>query len=760
MNRVPAFVRDLGLRGALSHLVQPVVGFAAGLLALIWLATWQQIETERITLEKDSLQTVDNLAIVFEQNVARTLSEVDGVLTSLIELAGRADLTVDWSELLKNRRISNDQLLQLAVADAAGTMIGSSLGLPEDKPVSIADRDHFRVHAGRAEDQLFISKPILGRISNKWSIQLTRRLSRPDRSFAGVIVASLDPELLTKAYSSIRLGHGSGIALIGTDEIIRFGTGVYADHTGKGVREDMIFSSAFAGNRGPVLAREPGSAAVRAVASRPVQRHPLYVIIVGGDVSLAPIRLANRHNYLLGASLLSIIILLSTMVAIRNRVEHECHINNLAHRDSLTGLANRRHFQAALDAAVSKLAGGRTFALFLVDLDRFKAVNDIYGHPIGDKLLVQVADRLRSRIRRIDLVARLGGDEFAILLPTPGTRSTSVSEMSTIAGRLCHALNEPFTIGNIKVSIGGTIGIALAPENGDSSAALFKAADLALYSSKTAGRGGFCYFEEKMRDAATERVALEADLGVAIEKNQLEVHYQSIVDIRSGRIAGYEALLRWRHPERGLISPTVFIPIAEESGLIVKIGFWVLRQACHDIASQPSPLKVAVNFSPLQFKDPQLVDKVRLALAESRLQPSRLEVEITESTLLQQDAVTVGHLHALNALGIRVLMDDFGTGYSSLSYLQAFPFSCIKIDRSFVSSLGDNPDAMAIVRAITSLANSLGMETVAEGVESREQLDLLMTLDCTRAQGFYLSRPGPASEVLPSQPQHQAAEAA
>ena len=642
----------------------------------------------------------------------------------------------------------NDQVLQLAISNEHGILVASSLGLPADQPIDISDREHFRIHKGRSEDLLFISKPILGRISKKWSIQLTRRLSHADGSFAGVIVASLDPELITKAYRSIQLGPGSGIALIGTDEIIRFGTGIYNEHVGRGVREDMVFSAVYEAAKAPVLVQDPHSGGVRALAVRPVHRLPLYVLVVGSDIANNPTRLSNRHNYIIGASLLTFVILVSMGISIRNRTAHEARIHKLAHHDSLTGLANRHYFQTALDESVRRLSAGKAFALFLIDLDRFKAVNDAHGHPIGDKLLVQVAERLHSRVRRGDIVARLGGDEFAVLLPAPASPTACRLEMSIIADRLCCALNEPFTIGAIKASIGGTIGIAIAPANGRSASMMLKAADLALYSSKVAGRGRFAFFEEHMRNAASERGALEGELGIAIEKNQLEVHYQSIVDIGSGEIAGYEALLRWRHPERGLIPPMKFIPIAEECGLIVKIGYWVLRRACRDMVSQPEHLKIAVNFSPLQFKDPRLVDKVRAALAESGLAPSRLEVEITESTLLQQDSVTVGQLHALKGLGIRVLMDDFGTGYSSLSYLQAFPFSCIKIDRSFISTLGDKPDAMVIVRAITSLANSLGMETVAEGVETREQLELLTKLDCTRAQGFYLSKPGPAAEVL------------
>jgi predicted signal transduction protein with EAL and GGDEF domain len=387
----------------------------------------------------------------------------------------------------------------------------------------------------------------------------------------------------------------------------------------------------------------------------------------------------------------------------------------------LTDLSNRAVLRERMEEALAGLRrGGRPFTLFILDLDLFKAVNDSLGHPVGDELLKVVARRLVACLRETDTVARLGGDEFAILTTAEEDQRESAI---TIADKL------------------------LAPEHGTDVDQLIKSADLALYKAKVGGRSTYRLFETAMGEDADARRTLEIDLRNALTRNEFELHYHPIVDIRTNEIANLEALIRWRHPQRGPIAPADFIPLAEESGLINPIGEWVLRRACADAAGWPARFKVAANLSPVQFRRGNLVDVIAGILAESRLAPERLILEITESVLMQGSSENVETLHQLRKLGIAIVLDDFGTGYSSLSYLRMFPFDQIKIDRSFVSELLSNQDCAAIVSAVASLGRSLHVDTVAEGVETEEQLMLARAAGCTHAQGFLFGRPCPAREL-------------
>jgi len=433
----------------------------------------------------------------------------------------------------------------------------------------------------------------------------------------------------------------------------------------------------------------------------------------------------------------------ATYEDITERRRSEAQILFLARHDALTDLPNRFLFGERMEQAIAQLGRSSGFAVLCLDLDRFKAVNDTLGHLLGDKLLRQVAERLSACAREVDTVARLGGDEFAVI-QVGLERPEAAGEL---ARRLVATISEPYEIDGHHVVVGVSIGVAVAPGDGTSGGTLLKNADMALYRAKADGRGTFRFFEPEMDARLQARRALEGDLRRALEQGQLEPFYQPLIDFRSNRICGFEALLRWRHPERGMVSPAEFVPIAEEIGLIVPIGEWVLRRACADAARWPEPVKVAVNVSPAQFKSPLLVDAVAEALAASGLAAGRLELEITESTLLQDNDATLATLHRLRDLGPRISMDDFGTGYSSLSYLRSFPFDKIKIDQSFVRDLASKPDCAAIVRAITGLGASLGMKTTAEGVETEEQMARLRAEGCTEGQGYLFSRPCPIGDV-------------
>ena len=421
---------------------------------------------------------------------------------------------------------------------------------------------------------------------------------------------------------------------------------------------------------------------------------------------------------------------------------NQMQVSEFALRDSLTGLASRHHFEETLTEALAQKAA-EPVTLFMVDLDRFKAVNDTLGHAAGDSLLRLAAERFRAAVRKEDTIARLGGDEFAILIQ----RSSTAEEAIAIAQRILDLVQRTYLIEGQLVNIGTSIGIARSPGDGNTCASLMRSADLALYHSKTSGRATYHFFQDHMERRAQARRTSELELRRALALRQLELFYQPQVDSTRGRLVGFEALLRWRHPERGLIPPGDFLPIAEEIGVIVPIGDWVLRTACREAMNWPRNIVIAVNASPLQFDAGNFAESVQRALAGTGLPPERLEIEITEGILLRNDAMVLKTLHDLRSRGIRIAMDDFGTGYASLSQLARFPFDKIKIDRSLSGFEGDNLKQRAIVRAITALGQSLGVATLAEGVEDADQLARLQVDGCTAVQGYLFSKPVPTSQL-------------
>ncbi len=411
--------------------------------------------------------------------------------------------------------------------------------------------------------------------------------------------------------------------------------------------------------------------------------------------------------------------------------------------DTLTNLPNRAFFAMRLREAEERLQRTEeSFAVLAIDLDRFKQVNDTLGHAIGDALLGKVAERLQTTMKPGDALARLGGDEFAVLLSGP-----EASETTTLARRIVDLVGRAYVIDGHLINIGASVGVAQAPADGDKADLLLKQADLALYRAKLDGRDTFRFYKPEMTARMEARRQLEIDLRKALAMREFELVYQPQMNLGSDQLVGCEALIRWIHPTRGTVSPTDFIPLAEEIGLIVAIGEWVVRTACQEAVRWPGDLSVAVNLSPAQFKSKKLVDTVASALATSGLAPQRLELEITEGVLLQENDANLETLHALRNLGLRISMDDFGTGYSSLSYLRAFPFDKIKIDRSFVSGKAAEGDSMAIIRAIASLGASFGMTTVAEGVETAEQMQRIREEGCTDVQGYLISRPISATDI-------------
>ncbi len=433
----------------------------------------------------------------------------------------------------------------------------------------------------------------------------------------------------------------------------------------------------------------------------------------------------------------------ATAIAIRDltaRRDNEAALHRLAHHDALTGLANRVLLGTRMRQAFESMHQPvRRGAVLCLDLDRFKPVNDLLGHAAGDKLLIAVSLRLAALMRQSDTLARVGGDEFVILMPD----AADIGACRSLANRIVQGMLEPFRLDDQHVVVGVSIGIALYPQDGRTAEELLRCADIAMYRSKEEGRGTYRLFEAKMDAELQNRRALERDLREAVDGEDLELFYQPLVGCETGEIEGYEALLRWQHPTRGFVSPAEFIPIAEESGLILPLGDWVLDTACAAAAAWDEPYRVAVNLSPAQFKQTDLVERIMSSLDRTGLHPSRLEIEVTEGVLIGEPERAISLLSSLRSFGVRISLDDFGTGYSSLSYLRRFPLDKIKIDRSFIDDLGVDEKSASIVRAVVALAHCLGLSVTAEGVETQSQLDSLQSQLCNQVQGYLLGRPGP-----------------
>src|SRR5579885_1625649 len=434
---------------------------------------------------------------------------------------------------------------------------------------------------------------------------------------------------------------------------------------------------------------------------------------------------------------------LATHEDVTERHRSEERIAHMARHDALTDLPNRVMLRERLEHELKRVKRGECLAVLCLDLDQFKSINDALGHPVGDELLKLVAERLRACTREPDTVARLGGDEFSIIM----TQMSQPADAAALSRRIRESIVKPYQIEGHTIVTDISIGISVAPFDAAEPDPLLRNADMALYGAKADGRGTFRFFEPEMNTRMKARRELEMDLRRALVGKEFELHYQPLVSLESNDVNAFEALLRWNHPKRGLVPPADFIPVAEETGLIVPLGEWVLKAACYEAVEWPDHIKVAVNLSPAQLNNRNLLNVVIGALGETGMPPHKLQLEITETVLLQNTFATLQTLHELRKLGVQIALDDFGTGYSSLSYLRSFPFDKIKIDRSFIQDLSKGEEPVAIVQAVANLAKSLKMASTAEGVETQQQMDMLQSLGCTEMQGYLFSQARPASEI-------------
>jgi diguanylate cyclase (GGDEF)-like protein len=874
--------RTAWLRAAL----QPATLFGGLLIITCWIGLVFMLSLERSkTLESASQQTA-NLARLFDDYTVRILQGIDQTLLLLREAYEADPAHFDLPRLAQQTHVIRDLTIQLAVIGVDGFMIAASSDndTTTNTPVYVGDREHFRAQISPKSDDLFIGEPVTGRFSGKWTIQLSRRLQRPNGSFGGIIVASLDPSFVGAFARTLDIGRHGTVTVRRQDGMILAAYGYSGPSVGQFVLQPALREA---------LARAPaghywGGGAVdginRLVGYHVLKDLPLVAFVGLADSDLFIDYERHRMIYIAVALVLTLLVLVAiggsirrqmrldrvrdelkrseaharaksreleltldhmnqgiimtdanrkipvinrkaidllglpdtfrtgslragdirsylvstgesgsdddlldpaiyefpkpdvqsvnvalyertrpngvvlefqntvlpdgaivrtiTNVTERKRAEQE--ILRLAHRDPVTDVANRNLLRARIEQSIERMVRtGQAFAVLCVDLDHFKAVNDMMGHMIGDELLRKVAERLGQRVGASDTVARLGGDEFVVLQ----AEITEVAEVRRLAQDILQAVTAPYEINGSPVLIGTSIGIAMAPRDGASMDELLSHADLALYRAKAEGRNTFWFYDAAMGQAALERGRLEHELRDAIAKEQFELYYQPWISIATGRIAGCEALLRWRHPMRGLLGPQEFVGVAEETGLIVQLGDWVLRQACSEAANWPAQVKIAVNLSAAQFIGGNLAETVHQAVSSSRLAARRLELEITETMFLGDQERTLRALQALHDQNINIALDDFGSGYSSLTYLRQYPIDRIKIDRAFVAEMTTNPNCAAIIAAVVSLGRSLGVDVTAEGIETHDQFVMLRAAGCTEGQGYLFGRPQSAADI-------------
>ena len=747
------------LRHWFSRATEPIILFptiAVIVLALIWGMTYNLSQVEHAAAEQAARVSSRELGETYEAQVLRSLREINQNLLLVKYIFESRNSNSVLDELRDRSLMLPDLLFTVSIADAQGNIVQSTGGQTKS---NIANQDYFQ--SQRESDVLSISQPQRDPESGEWKLQFSRRLNGLSGNFAGVVVVSVDAAYFVSGYETAKLGEYGLLGLVGSDGVFRVRrTGDFTTAEGKIDYEAVVPDADDMDTSQVVVNTLDG--VKRYVSARPLFDLPLAVVVgLSQEEQLAA---ANRNieTYVwraAGGSLLLLFVILqlyrlsrelaqSRQRAVEEQMAHAQQVEYLAFHDGLTGLPNRSLFSKLLAQSISNAKRyNHKLAVLFLDLDRFKQINDTLGHDAGDELLKEVANRLRSCLRESDTVARLGGDEFVAILPELQEEGYSAS----VAKKILAVVAEPFMLAGQEYRVTVSVGISTFPQDGEDEQTLTKTADIAMYQAKQEGKNNFQFYSDKLNANSLERLALESGLRHALDNNEFELHYQAKRDSRNGQITGMEALLRWNHKDLGTVAPMKFIPVAEESGLIISIGRWVLQTACaQNVAWQKQGLprlSISVNMTARQFFDDNLLRDLAKILKETKMDPSLLELEITESLLMRDIEKTLHILNELKNMGVLIAIDDFGTGYSSLTTLQQFPLNTIKIDRSFIKNVAKSPGDKALTEAIIAMGRALSLTVVAQGVETKAQADFLRKKSCDEFQGFYFYKPVPADEI-------------
>ncbi len=750
-------------RNRLHRLLDPPVlfsGLTVLLLAVIWAATLNLADREHDAANRRDAALTADTANTYEAQVVRALREIDNTLKLVRYSLGHKPAGEALEDLRSRGLLPPEYLFTVTIVDAHRNVVASThLDMTGNMPAM----DYFQL--SREEDGMIVGHPRRDPESGEWRLLFSRRIENAGQRYSGAVGVSVHAGYFVSGYEMEVLGELGVLGLVGTDGIFRVRRTGDEISAGTAVDYDALAPEEIAEDEPAEVRLNPWDDTLRYTVVRKLYDFPLAIVVGLSEAEHQAEVSAIGRTYMwraAGASLLVIVIMavLGRMswqlhkarnLAMEERVAHAKRVEYLAYHDNLTDLPNRAFFSRLLTQGMQQARRyDKRLALLFLDLDRFKAINDSLGHEAGDELLQEIGRRLQESVRESDVVARLGGDEFVILLP----EVNEGTEVALVAEKVLAAVGRPFTLVGQEFRITVSVGISLFPADGEDEQTLMKNADVAMYHAKEEGKNNFQFYSEKLNTDSLERLALESGLRNAIENEEFRLFYQSKQDMVTGRVTGMEALLRWQHPDLGLIAPMKFIPLAEENGLIVPIGRWVLNTACRqNVAWQKEgfpPLSMAVNLSARQFLDESLLEDIKSALRDSGMAPELLELEITESMIMHDMPKTIRILKDLKRMGIRIAIDDFGTGYSSLSTLKEFPLDTIKIDGSFIHDVVNSSGDRGLTEAVIAVGKSLGLTVVAEGVESLQQAEFLRSHSCDQFQGFYINKPMAADEFAAS----------